>query len=436
VIVGAGFGGLSAARELARSPVRVTVIDRSNYHLFQPLLYQVATAGLSPADIAVPIRVVLRRQRNAEVMLAEVNGVDLAAKTVRILERGADPAPGPGSTAARERVVPFDQLVLATGSRHGYFGHGEWEQFAPGLKSISDATTIRRRILGAFERAEMESEPARRRALMTFVIVGGGPSGVELAGSLAELSRAALERDFRHIDPASARILLVEASPRILMSFSPELSARARRELERMGVEISAGRVTGVDASGVTIGGDQRTDGGASSVKRVDAATVIWAAGVVASPAARWLGLEGDRAGRARVESDLTVPGHPDIFVAGDTALVAAGDRSLPGLAPVAMQEGRYIGQLIHERAIRGDLTARGKTFVYRDKGNLATVGRAFAIAEIGRLKLAGRFAWLTWVVVHVYYLIGFRNRVLVLAEWAWAYLTFQRGARLMVGRD
>jgi NADH dehydrogenase len=406
VIVGAGFGGLAAATGLKGAPVEVTVIDRHNYHLFQPLLYQVATAALSPADIAQPIRAILGRQRNAEVLLGRVTGVDTAAREVVL----------------GERRIPYDQLVIATGARHAYFGHDEWEPFAPGLKEIDDATDIRRRILLAFEQAEVAGDPARRARLLTFVVVGGGPTGVELAGAIAELARQTIAADFRHIDPRQARVLLVEAGPRLLPALPEPLSAFARRALERLGVEVRlATMVTGVDEDGVTMGAE-----------RLPAATVLWAAGVAASPAARWLGAGHDRAGRVEVEADLTLPGHPEIFVIGDTALATdTKGEPLPGIAPAAKQAGAYVAKVIRARA-RGR-RAPGP-FRYRHLANLATIGRKAAVADFGRIRLKGRIAWWLWGIAHIYFLIGFRNRLAVALDWFWSYLTFQRGARLITG--
>ncbi|HEU5368468.1 MAG TPA: NAD(P)/FAD-dependent oxidoreductase [Ktedonobacterales bacterium] len=403
VIVGAGFGGLQAARALRKAPTQVIVIDRRNHHLFQPLLYQVATADLSPADISIPIRAALRRQRNTEVLLAEVTGVDVEGRRVLL----------------GERSVSYDYLVLATGAQHSYFGHDDWAPYAPGLKSNTDATAIRREILLAFEAAEIETNPEKRQALLTFVIVGGGPTGVELAGAIAGLARKSIVRDFRHIDSSASRILLVEAGPRLLAAFPETLARKAQRELERHGVEVLTNApVEQVDADGVVIAG-----------KRVAAQTVIWAAGVKASPAGKWLGAETDRAGRVIVGPDLTVPGHPEIFVLGDTASATQDGKPLPGVAPVAMQQGRYVA-----RAIRRRLAGKkeSKPFHYRDKGNLATVGRSYAITDLGFIKLTGFIAWVTWLVVHIFYLIGFRNRLLVMIQWAWSYLTYQRGARLI----
>jgi NADH:ubiquinone reductase (H+-translocating) len=407
VIIGGGFGGLNAAKALGRAPVAVTVIDRSNHHLFQPLLYQVATAGLSPADIAVPIRSVLSRQANAETLMGEVVGVDRAAKRVRL---------------ASGREVAYDFLVVASGASHSYFGHEDWARFAPGLKTVVDAIEIRRRVLLAFEGAETETDAEKAREWLTFVVVGGGPTGVEVAGSIGELARFALARDFRHIDPASARVILVEAGPRVLASFPPELSERSVRMLAKLGVEVRAGqRVEQVDAEGVMASG-----------RRIKARTVVWAAGVVASQASRWLGAEADRAGRVKVGSDLTLPGHPEIFVIGDTASVSQDGKPLPGVAPVAMQEGRFVGRQIARAVSRGE---REAAFRYVDKGNLATIGRRYAVADIHGLKLSGFVGWIVWVAVHIYYLIGFRNRLLVLLEWAWAYVTYGRGARIITDR-
>jgi NADH dehydrogenase FAD-containing subunit len=406
VVVGAGFGGLSAARGLARAPVDVMVIDRHNYHLFQPLLYQVATAALSPADIAAPIRGILRRQRNASVLLGRVSGIDTAARQV-ILD---------------DRRVAYDYLILATGARHAYFGNDEWEAFAPGLKKIDDATDIRRRILLAFEHAETALDPVERRRLLTLAVIGGGPTGVEMAGAIAELAKMALAEDFRAIDPRQARILLVEAGSRVLPAFPEKLSAIARRDLERLGVEVRTGAaVTGCDAEGITVGAE-----------RIASGCVIWAAGVAASPAAKWLGVEADRAGRVKVDATLAVPGIDGVFVIGDTAEVAGVDgKPLPGVAPVAQQQGEYVARLIAARS-------RGKSppapFRYRNLGNLATIGRKAAVADFGWIRLSGRLAWLLWGSVHILFLIGFRNRLAVLLDWLWAYVTFQRGARLITG--
>jgi len=407
VIVGAGFGGLWAAKTLANAPVEVVVIDRENYHLFQPLLYQVATAGLSPADIAAPIRGIVGAYRNVTVLLGEIVGVDAEARAVSIMGG---------------RHVSYDYLILATGARHAYFGHDEWELLAPGLKRIEDATEIRRRILLAFEQAESEAVADERRRLMNLVIVGGGPTGVELAGAIAELARRALAKDFRNIDPRATRIILVEAGPRLLPSFPEDLSDDAKRRLERLGVEVRLGApVTAIDSSGVTIG-----------PARIDSRTVIWAAGVAASPAGNWIGAKCDRVGRIEVDRELFVPGHPEIFAIGDTALALDADgKPLPGIAPVAKQQGRYVGKLIKARLCGAERT---EPFRYRSYGNLATIGRKAAVIDFGWIHLRGLVAWVIWSVVHIYFLIGFRNRAMVALDWLWAYFTFQRGARLITG--
>jgi NADH:ubiquinone reductase (H+-translocating) len=405
VIVGAGFGGLSLAKDLAGAPIDVTLIDRHNYHLFQPLLYQVATAALAPSDIAFPIRGILRRAANIRVELAEVSAVD----TVRRL------------VVADGREVPYDLLVIATGARHAYFGHDDWAPFAPGLKRIDDATYLRQRILVAFEEAEVEPDEMRRRDLLTFAVVGGGPTGVEMAGAIAELAHKALARDFRVIDPRSARIVLVEAADRLLTAFPADLSEAARRALEKLGVEVRLGQaVTGCDAHGIAAGGE-----------RIEARTIIWAAGVMASPAGRWLGAETDRAGRVKVAADLSLPGHPDIFVIGDTAHVEGADGLLlPGIATVAKQQGHYLAKLVRAR-VAGKAIA---PFRYRDLGILATIGRSHAVARFGRIHIKGFIGWLVWLVAHIYFLIGFRNRLSVALDWAWNYVTFQRGTRLITG--
>jgi NADH dehydrogenase len=407
VVVGAGFGGLEATRRLARSPVDVVVIDRHNYHLFQPLLYQVATAALSPADIAQPIRAVLRHQRNATVLLDEVTGVDTSARRVET-RFGAD--------------WTYDYLVLATGSQYFYFGHEDWKPLAPGLKSIDDATSIRRRVLLAFEEAETVTDPATRRRLLTFVLVGAGPTGVELAGALAELAHATLSRDFRHINPRTARILLVEAGPRVLAGFPEKLADFARRSLERMGVEVLLEKpIEAVDRDGVIAGGE-----------RIAAANVIWCAGVAASPLVHGLGAPAGAGGRAKVAPDLSVPGHPEIFVVGDAAFATdATGEPLPGLAPVAQQQGQYVGEVIAGR-VRGEPAP--PPFRYRDKGALATIGRHSAIADLGWIRLTGWPAWVLWGIVHIFFLIGFRNRMAVFLNWIWAWLTYGRGARLITG--
>jgi NADH:ubiquinone reductase (H+-translocating) len=407
IIVGAGFGGLEAARALARARADVTLIDRHNYHLFQPLLYQVATAALSPADIAEPIRAILRRQQNVTVLLDEVIGIDAAARRVKMRS-------GAGRT--------YDYLILATGSQYNYFGHDDWPRLAPGLKSVDDATLIRRRLLLAFEQAESIPDPAIQRRLLTFVLVGAGPTGVEMAGALAELAHATLSRDFRHINPQTAHILLVEAGPRILGGFADKLTDFAQRTLERMGVEVLLDTpIEVVDEYGVIANG-----------RRIDAANVIWCAGVAASPAARWLDVPAEQGGRVGVAPDLSVPSRADIFVIGDAAFVTARDgEPLPGLAPVAKQQGRYVGALLARR-VRGEPAP--PPFRYRDEGALATIGRHAAIADLGRIKLTGFIAWVLWGVVHIFFLIGFRNRFAVFVNWIWAWLTYGRGARLITG--
>ena len=406
VIVGAGFGGLWAAKTLANAPVEVVVIDRQNYHLFQPLLYQVATAGLSPADIAAPIRGIVGMCRNITVMLGAVESVDVLARKV-LIEGG--------------RSAPYDYLILATGARHAYFGHDDWEPFAPGLKRIEDATDIRRRILLAFEEAENETDPDERRRLMNIAIVGGGPTGVELAGAIAELARRALAKDFRNIDPRAARIFLIEAGPSLLATMPADLSNDAQHRLEKLGVEVRLNApVTAVDAAGVTIG-----------AARIEARTVLWAAGVAASPAGQWIGAECDRVGRIKVNADLSVPGHPEIFAIGDTALaIDTVGKPLPGVAPVAKQQGVYVGQLIKARMEGGKVVP----FHYRNYGNLATIGRKAAVIDFGWIHLRGSVAWVIWSVTHIFFLIGFRNRLTVALDWLWAYFTFQRGARLITG--
>ncbi|MBP2296089.1 FAD-dependent oxidoreductase [Azospirillum rugosum] len=407
VVVGGGFGGLAAVRGLAQASCRVTLIDRRNHHLFQPLLYQVATASLSPADIATPIRSLLRDQANARVLLGRVVGVDTDARAVR-LEDG--------------RAVPYDHLVLATGARHGYFGREEWEPFAPGLKKVEDATEIRRRLLLAFEEAENSDDPDLRRAFLTFVVVGGGPTGVELAGAIAELARHGLAGEFRAIDPAEARVLLVQSAPRILPTFPEPLSAEAAASLESLGVTLLTGRaVEAVDEGGVTVSGT-----------RIAARTVFWAAGVVASPAARWLGVAADRAGRVPVAPDLSVPGLPEVFAIGDTALSHGWDgQPVPGLAPAAKQGGAHVAAVIRARLEGRPAPA---PFRYRHAGSLATIGRKAAVADFGRVRLTGAAAWWLWGVVHVLFLSGMRNRLGVAVEWFWAYLTLRQGTRLITG--
>lgn len=404
VIVGAGFAGLTAATKLAKADVDVTVLDRHNYHCFQPLLYQVATAELSPADIAWPIRHVLRRQKNATVLLGTVSSIDLEARKV----------------VADTATLDFDELVIATGATHSYFGNDEWEKSAPGLKRIEDATVIRRRLLMAFERAELSNDPAEREALLTFAIVGAGPTGVELAGAIIEVARQVMPSEFRNIDPRTARVILIEAGPRVLPAFPDALTDYARRSLEKMGVEVMTNtRVVNVDAKGVDL-----------EHGRLDAATVIWAAGVVASDAGRWLGAKTDRAGRVIVERDLTIPGNGNVFVIGDTAAVNREDGSpVPGVAPAAKQMGAYVADVIASRAREA---VPPPAFVYKHQGDVATIGRRSAVIKLPRANMTGFTAWLFWCVAHIYFLIGARNRIAVAFKWVWDFLTFQRGARLI----
>jgi NADH dehydrogenase len=406
VIVGGGFGGLYAARALRRAPVEVILIDRRNHHLFQPLLYQVATAALNPSDIAVPIRSILRRQKNATVLLGEARSVDIGARRL-VLDTGP---------------LPYDYLILATGVTHSYFGREDWAPYAPGLKSIEDAIEIRRRVLLAFESAEREPDDARRRQWMTFVIVGGGPTGVELAGALAEIARHTLARDFRRIDPSQARVVLVEGLDRVLPPYPPVLSEKAKLQLERLGVEVRTGaRVTSIDELGLSIGEE-----------RLATRTVLWAAGVSASPIARSLGVPLDRSGRVRVTPELTVPGHPELFVVGDLADAREGEVSIPGVAPAAIQMGGYAAEAI-VRTLEG---LPRNPFHFHNRGLIATIGRGAAVAAFPKWRASGLLAWWAWLVVHIYFLIGFRNRLFVLLGWAWAYLTWSRGARLITGDD
>ncbi len=407
VIVGGGFAGLNAAKGFKRAKtLHVTLIDRRNHHLFQPLLYQVAMAGLSPADIAAPIRGILSKQKNVRVIQGEVQDVDFDGRKVR----------------SDFGDVPFDYLILACGAKHSYFGNDHWEQHAPGLKTVEQATEIRRRVLTAFEQAERSTNPEEQKRLLTFVVVGGGPTGVELAGAIGEMSRYTLAKDFRSIEPTLARVILIEGGNRVLPMFSPELSKRATRDLESLGVQVwSSSLVNKVDENGVEVGEE-----------RINAGTVLWAAGVQASGLGTKLGFEVDRAGRIVVEPDLSVKGHPNIFVAGDQAHFANDKGSLPSVAPVAMQQGRFLAANIL-REVSG---SERKTFAYTDKGKMATIGRSRAITEVGRFKLGGFFAWVVWLVVHVYYLTGFRRRFFVVLSWAWSYLTFRRGARLIVGKE
>ncbi|MGH6998262.1 MAG: NAD(P)/FAD-dependent oxidoreductase [Phenylobacterium sp.] len=406
VIVGGGFGGLEAARALAKANAQITLIDQRNYHLFQPLLYQVATAALSPSEIAWPLRHVLTRQANARVVMTRAQSVDLEARKV--------------VTDAGE--FPYDHLIIATGAAHSYFGKPQWESAAPGLKSLEDATELRRRVLSAFERAET-APPEQRQALLTFVVVGGGATGVEMAGAVAELARDALSRDFRQIDPGQARVLLIEGGPRVLPALSPDLSAYAENALEELGVEVrTSAMVTDLDAHGVDLGG-----------VRIEAATIIWAAGVAASPLAAGLEVEHDRAGRVKVAPDLSIPSHPEVFVVGDAAATVSGDKPVPGIAPAAKQEAHYVASAI-KAALGGK--DQPKPFRYRHDGNLATIGRTAAVIDFGKFAMKGFLAWVIWAVVHVYFLIGTRHRVLVALQWAWSYVTFGRGARLIVGSD
>ncbi|WP_073057929.1 NAD(P)/FAD-dependent oxidoreductase [Kaistia soli] len=404
VVIGAGFGGIEAVRGLAGAAVDITIIDSRNHHLFQPLLYQVATASLTPSDIAWPIRFLFRGRPEVSVLMATATGIDTARRLVML--KGLDP-------------VAYDMLIIATGARHSYFGHDDWEQFAPALKTLEDATTIRRRVLTAFEQAEAEHDPARQEMLLTFAIVGGGPTGVELAGAIAELARDTLKRDFRHIDTRETRIVLVEAGPRLLPAFVPEQSAFAKAALERLGVEVALGEaVTLCDANGI-VRGDER----------IAAATVIWAAGVQASPAAEWLGVPADRAGRITVEPDLSVPGHPEIFAIGDTVSIAApGGKPVPGIAPAAKQAGRHAAKAVRAR-LAGETPA---PFRYHHDGSLATIGKRRAVIDFGWIRLSGALAWWIWGIAHVFFLIGVRHRLAVAMSWLWIYLRNQRASRLI----
>ncbi|MCL7715457.1 NAD(P)/FAD-dependent oxidoreductase [Stenotrophomonas mori] len=407
LIIGGGFAGLWATRALAGTALRITLVDRRNHHLFQPLLYQVATAGLSAPDIAAPLRHILGRQRNVEVRLGEIEAIDTARRQACL--RDGD-------------RLDYDLLLVACGATHAYFGNDQWAPHAPGLKTLDDALALRRRLLLAFERAEAESDPAEKAAWLSFAIVGGGPTGVELAGTLAEIARHTLRNEFRHIDPASARVRLVEAGPRVLSSFPEALSLKARQQLERLGVEVHTGTpVTAIDDHGFRLG-----------TQDVPARTVVWAAGVAASPLARTLGVPLDRAGRVQVLPDLSVPGHPDIFVAGDLAALAQADgRPVPGVAPAAKQMGKYVAAVVQARLRERPAPP---PFRYRDQGNLATIGRMAAIVHMGRLKLSGILAWWFWLAAHVFFLIGFRNRLVVLLNWAVAYWSYQRSARIIFG--
>lgn len=404
VIVGAGFGGLTVARDLAKADVDVTVIDRHNYHCFQPLLYQVATAELSPADIAWPIRHVLRKQANVQVLLGKVEAVDTENQLVK----------------ADTVTLPYDELVIATGATHSYFGRDDWAPVAPGMKRIEDATVIRRRLLMAFERAELANDPAERERLLTFAIVGAGPTGVELAGAIVEVAKKVMPAEFRRIDPRTARVILIEAGPRVLPAFPEDLSAYTQRALEKMGVDVRVNtRVTNCDAAGVDL-----------ETGRLDAATIVWAAGVVASPAAEWLGAESDRAGRVVVGPDLSVPGHPNVFVIGDTACAIQEDgKPTPGVAPAAKQMGSYVADVI---SCRLDGLVPPPHFAYKHEGDFATIGRKSAVVKMPWMQMHGFPAWLLWCVAHIYFLIGTRHRIAVAFKWAWDFATFQRGARLI----
>lgn len=404
VIIGGGFAGLTAAQELYHAKMKITLVDRSNHHLFQPLLYQVATAGLNPSDIASPIRRVLRRQKNVEVLLAEARSIDVAAKTVH-LDQGS---------------LSYDYLIVATGATHSYFGRDDWAPFAPGLKTINDALEIRRRVLLAFEMAERETNPDVRRAWLTFVVVGGGPTGVELSGALCEIAQHALAQDFRRIDPAEARVILLEGSDRVLPPYPPDLSESARKQLKALGVEVRVGqRATSIDAKRVCIGDET-----------IPSRTVLWAAGVAGSALGKTLGVPLDRAQRVLVEPDLSIPGHPEVYVIGDLCSLMQDGQPVPGVAPAAMQEARHTAKNIL-RTMKGEPT---EPFRYQDKGSLATIGRSSAVAQLGRTKLTGMIAWLAWLFVHIWFLIGFRNRFIVTFQWAWSFVSYDRGARLITG--
>jgi NADH dehydrogenase len=404
-IVGAGFGGLQAALHLARLPVQITLIDRRNFHTFQPLLYQVATAGLSPAEIAAPIRWIVRAHRNIEVLLGEVQDFDLAQRRVNL----------------PDLEIPYDYLIVAAGASHAYFGHDEWEPFAPGLKTIEDAIEIRRRVLLAFELDERRADRGGLQQPLNFVIVGGGPTGVELAGTLAEISRRVLANEFKSIDPKSTRIILLEGGPRVLPAYPEDLSRSAEEQLRHLGVDVrTSAMVTGVEAGAVLMG-----------ETRLSAAVILWAAGVAASPLGKKLGAPIDRAGRVLVNPDLSIPAHPEVFVIGDLAFIKDDKgKAIPGVAPVAMQEGRAVASNI-KRELRGKPR---RNFHYLNKGNLATIGRAAAVAEFGKVHISGFLAWLSWLFIHIFFLIGFRNRIIVMIQWAWSYFTYERGARLITG--
>jgi NADH:quinone reductase (non-electrogenic) len=408
VIVGSGFGGLNAARVLAKAPVEITIIDRRNYHTFQPLLYQVATAGLSPGEVAAPIRSIFRSDKNVEVLMAEVTGFDLERRVVE----------------TPDAEIPYDYLIVAAGASHAYFGHDDWEPFAPGLKTIEDALEIRRRVLLAFELAERQTATGESANPLNFVVIGAGPTGVELAGTLAEICHHVLAHDFRSIDPTRAHILLIEGGPRVLAAYPEDLSRSAQEQLQRLGVEVrTSALVTQVEAGAVHL-----------DATRLPAAVVLWAAGVAASDLGKQLGAPVDRAGRVLVQPDLSVPGHREVFVVGDlAALKNEHGKMLPGVAPVAIQEGRFVAKLLREEVAGGEFESR-RPFHYWDKGSLATIGRAAAVADFGKIHVSGFIAWLAWLFVHIFFLIGFRNRVLVFIQWAWSYVTYERGARLITG--
>jgi len=414
VIIGAGFGGLNAAQAMANAEVQITVIDRKNFHTFQPLLYQVATAGLSPGEIAAPIRSILRPHKNIEVLMTEVTGFDLEQRLVR----------------TADSLIPYDYLIVAAGAGHSYFGHEDWEVFAPGLKTIEDALEIRRRVLLAFELAERQAASAEATTPLNFVVVGGGPTGVELAGTLAEISRHALTHEFRSIDPARTHILLIEGGPRVLPAYSEDLSRSAEEQLKQLGVEVrTSTMVTLVEAGAVHLGNT-----------KLPATVILWAAGVAASPLGKQLTSAVDRAGRVPVQPDMSLPGHPDVFIIGDLANVKdENGKMLPGVAPVAIQQGKYVAKLIRKELVAKKATNSGTTksrpaFHYWDKGSLATIGRAAAVAQFGKIHISGYIAWLSWLFVHIFFLIGFRNRLLVFIQWAWSYVTYERGARLITG--
>jgi NADH dehydrogenase len=407
VIIGAGFGGLTAAQNVARSPVQLTVVDRRNHHTFQPLLYQVATAGLSPGEIAAPIRAILRKRSNVKVLLEEVVDFNLAEKKV----------------ITHDQSLDYDFLVIASGATHAYFGHEEWEPFAPGLKTIEDALEIRRRVLLAFELAERQGAEGKPDPPLQFVVVGAGPTGVELAGTLAEIARHAMNHEFRYIDPRKSRILLIEGGPRVLPSYSEELSHKAEDQLRHLGVEVRTSSMVGRVEPGAVWVGDEK----------IPAPVVLWAAGVAASPLGKKLGVPVDRAGRVMVRPDLSIPEHPEVFVIGDLATMKDRDgKQLPGVAPVAIQQGKWVAETI----ARDLKNQPRRDFHYFDKGSLATIGRAAAVAQFGKFELSGYFAWLAWLFIHILFLVGFRNRILVMIQWAWSYFTYERGARLITGGD